>query len=58
MSAIDSFCRAIALTSSGVDAVRQTPLGTNAYVGQILCGTLAGIGGGILDNAFGLSAKR
>lgn len=44
----DSILRAMAMTQSGVEGVTANPaLGADKIVAKILCGTLAGCGGGL-----------
>ena len=53
----DGVARSMAQCIGGVDMVRAHPLlGPEKYVAQIILGTLAGTGGGLLADAFVLSA--
>ncbi|KAI9275306.1 hypothetical protein BY458DRAFT_507043, partial [Sporodiniella umbellata] len=44
----DSVLRALAMCQNGIDGVSNNPdLGPDKYVAKVLCGTLAGCGGGL-----------
>ncbi|KAI8984627.1 hypothetical protein BDF20DRAFT_911704 [Mycotypha africana] len=52
----DSILRAFAMIQTGVEGVASNPaLGTDKLVAKILCGTLAGCGGGLWIDAFQLN---
>ncbi|KAG0762948.1 hypothetical protein G6F24_006397 [Rhizopus arrhizus] len=52
----DSILRALAMCQSGIDGVTSNPaLGPNKYVAKVLCGTLAGCGGGLWIDTFRLT---
>ncbi|RCH79472.1 hypothetical protein CU097_000459, partial [Rhizopus azygosporus] len=52
----DSILRALSMCQHGVDGVGSNPaLGADKYVAKILCGTLAGCGGGLWIDAFRLT---
>lgn len=44
----DSILRTLAMTQNGIEGVNSNPaLGPHLFVAKILCGTLAGCGGGL-----------
>lgn len=52
----DSVLRALAMIQVGIDGVNSNPaLGPDKFVAKILCGTLAGCGGGLWIDAFRLN---
>ncbi|RKP07673.1 hypothetical protein THASP1DRAFT_24221 [Thamnocephalis sphaerospora] len=67
LDAIDPFIRPILLVADGltrahsqagfaIESVRAMPVLKNSIIAQLLCGTLAGCGGGILADAFNLAS--
>ncbi|CAO3703387.1 unnamed protein product [Rhizopus stolonifer] len=55
----DSILRALAMCQNGIDGVSSNPvLGPEKYVAKVLCGTLAGCGGGLWIDAFRLTESN
>ena len=59
----DGMIRAIAICSSGVDSIRygsfhgiDSKLMNSSWLAILICGSLCGCGGGILDSAFNISS--
>lgn len=55
----DSILRALSMCQNGIDGVSNHPeLGPDKYVAKVLCGTLAGCGGGLWIDAFRMNESN